>query len=436
MNRYLVAALLGTLAAGGAGAGPKLTFNDGKSSLEITQTYQVWATWTRNAGDAPQTDSRADLFLKQGRLGLRGQALPSLGYSVIFAFDNIGRDQFTGALGSPQSTSNATFQMYDLYLTYALDSAFANITAGYFRPQTGRENIAPDAGISSLDKGLTSPYLRQFSTGRTNGRETGVNLGGFFGGKLFSAAYNVGVFDPAQQLISGTDGGPRKWHPLITGRVAASLFQADMPSYRLSPELNFFGGRRGITVGGHCGYQGATDETWDTTGMKYDAVKKAYAGSVKYVGGFQKNMTWGVDITANFLGLNVDGEYDRMSRSVNGVSFHHDSMKAAAADFTDGVYHVRAGYDIPVFKTQFIEPTIMYSEFRGSATSVVYPGGSDRVIDAGVNWYVNKNNAKIAVHYLWQGGRPKSMYQSAAPDAKGNVTVRGDMAAVNFQFQF
>jgi hypothetical protein len=415
-------------------AGPKFTYNNGKSDCEITQSYQLWATSTRNPNDVPVTDSRADLFLKQGRVGLKGHAFPSFSYSTLLAFDNLGKDQFTGALGSAQATNNSTFQLYDFNMTYALDTTFVNITFGYFRPQTGHENIAPDAGVSSLDKGLTSLYLRSFLTGRTSGRETGVNIGGFFSRPLIGIDYNLGVFDPTIASISGTDGGPRKWHPLMAGRLALSLFDADMSSYRLVPEVNFFGTRKGVTFGGHASYQGATDETWDTSAVKFDNTKKVYSG-LKYVGGFQKNRSFGGDFTANFMGLNIDGEYDIMKRSVNGFSSHKDSVKASAADFTDRVYHIRAGYDIALPKEQFIEPTLMYTEFVGDAVSVLYPGGEDHILDVGVNWYINKNNFKIALHYIKQGGKPKSNYQSAAATATSQ-TVRGDMAAVNFQVQF
>jgi hypothetical protein len=419
-----------------AWAGPKFTFNDGKSDCELTQSYQVWAAYTRDEGDVPSTDSRADLFLKQGRVGVKGHALPALSFSTLFAFDNLGKDQYTGSLGTAQATTNNTFLLYDFFMTYALDTTFANITFGYFRPQTGHENIAPDAGVNSLDKGLTSMYLRSFLTGRTSGRETGVNVGGFYGCPLYGIAYNCGAFDPTQALISGTDGGSRKWHPLLTGRLAISLFQPDMPSYRLSPEINFFGTRKGITFGGHYSYQKATDETWDTSAVKYDNVKSTYSGAVKYVGGFQKNGSFGGDFVASFMGLSLDGEYDVMSRSVNGVSYHGGLVKAPAADFSDRVFHLRAGYDIPLPKDQFIEPAIMYTEFDGASASTLYPSGIDHILDMGLNWYVNKNNFKIAAHYIKQGGSPKSNYESAAPDAKGNVTVRGDMAAVNFQVQF
>jgi hypothetical protein len=434
-NSRMIPTIIG-LSLACAWAGPKFTFNEGKSSCEITQSYQLWATYTRNVNNVPSTDSRADLFLKQGRVGVKGQAIPRLTYSTIFAFDNLGKDQFTGSLGTGQATTNATFQLWDLYMTYALDSTFANISFGYFRPQSGHENIAPDAGVNSLDKGLTSSYLRSFLAGRTNGRETGVNIGGFWGSKYFSLAYNVGAFDATQALIAGTDGGSRKWHPLAVGRLAVSIFQADMAQYRLSPEINFFGERRGITLGGHYSYQGAMDETWDTSAVKYDAVKKTYSGAVKYVGGFQKNGSFGGDFVANFMGLTIDGEYDVMNRTVNGVSYHGDSVKAAAANFTDRVYHIRAGYDIPLPTGQFLEPALMYTEFDGDAASTLYPNGVDHILDAGLNWYVNKNNFKIAAHYIMQGGRPKSNFQSAAPDAKGNVTMRGDMAAINFQLQF
>ncbi|MDD5674030.1 MAG: hypothetical protein PHC61_07705 [Chitinivibrionales bacterium] len=426
--------LLMGICVGLVSAGPLFTFNDGKSNLEITQTYQVWGAYTRSIDDIPVTDSRADLFLKQGRAGFKGQIIPSLTYSTIFAFDNLGKDQFTGSLGSAQATTNSTFLLYDFYLTYALDTSFANLTFGYFRPQSGHENIAPDAGVNSLDKALTSLYLRQFLTGRTSGRETGMNLGGFCQYTFLSAAYNVGVFDPNQQAIAGTDGGARKWAPLTVGRLALSAGQPDMPGYRLSPEINFFGSRAGVTLGAHYAYQNATDETWDTSAVKYNAVSKAYSGAVKYVGGFKSNSSYGVDFVANFKGLNLDGEYDFMARDLNGASFHHDSITVAAVDYRDKAYHLRAGYDFPILKGQFLEPALMYTKFIGDSKSAVYPNGLDQIIDAGVNWYIKKNSLKIALHYLHQTGQAISNYEPAAPTAT-KETVRGDMAAINFQIQ-
>jgi hypothetical protein len=415
-------------------AGPKFIYNDGNSNLEITQSCQIWGAYTRPYDDIPVTDSRADLFLKQGRVGFKGQVLPGLTYSTIFAYDNLGKDQFTGALGSAQATANSTFLLYDFYMTYALDSNFANITAGYFRPQSGHENIAPDAGVNSLDKGLTSLYLRQFLTGRTSGRETGVNVGGFYKTELVSAGYNLGVFDPNQQMIAGTDGGSRKWEPLTVGRIAVSAGQPDMSSYKLSPDVNFFGGRTGITLGGHYAYQGATDEAWDTSAIKYNATTKVYSGALKYTGGFASNKSYGADFVANFKGLNVDGEYDFMARELSGAAVHHDSVKAASVNYRDRVYHIRGGYDFPLSKGQFLEPAIMYTKFTGDAKSTVYPGGVDEILDAGLNWYIKKNDLKIALHYIHQSGQPVSNYEPVAPTAS-KKTVRGDMAAVNFQFQ-
>ena len=72
--------------------------------------------------------------------------------------------------------------------------------------------------------------------------------------------------------------------------------------------------------------------------------------------------------------------------------------------------------------------------YAGDAKSAVYPNGRDEILDAGVNWYINKNNLKIAVHYIHQAGKPVSNYEPTAPTAS-KKTVRGDMAVVNFQFQ-
>ena len=431
---------IGTLLITGAiitvPAAPKFTFNDGKSDLEITQSYQIWGVYTRAIDNVPVTDSRADLYLRQGRLGFKGKVLPSLSYSALFAYDNIGKDQFTGTISSPQASPNTTFQMLDLYMQYALDVSSTFITFGYMRPQTGHENIAPDAEIISIDKALTSTYLRSFETGRSNGRETGLNIGGFHTWDWFSALYNVGVFDMNQVQITGTDLGSRTWNPLLTTRAALSFGEPDMKSYKLSPEINAFGNSKGITIGGHYAYEGKTDETWDTSAIKYDATKKVYSGALKYVGGFGKtNVTYGGDFVANFFGLNIDGEFDFLKRELVGISYHHDSVSTPSVTFTDQVFHIRAGYIFALPNKQFVEPAFMYSQFAGDDLSVLFPSGEDKVIDAGVNWYINKNNLKLSLHYVNQSGKPKSLYQTAAPTKTGAVTKRGDMVIVGFQVQ-
>ncbi len=82
------------MAASTLWAGPKFNFNEGQSSLEITQTYQLWGAITPSTDNSPDTDPRIDLYLKRGRFGFKGQAMPGLSYNTVIAFDNVGKDPY------------------------------------------------------------------------------------------------------------------------------------------------------------------------------------------------------------------------------------------------------------------------------------------------------------------------------------------------------
>lgn len=410
-------------------AGPKLTFDDGMKSLEILQAYQVWGAATLDPESVPVPDPRADLYFRRARLGLKGQAYRDVDYLVWFAYDNLGKDPHTGSLGAPQVVPNTGFQVWDAYFTYHFDSTWANLSFGLLRPQIGGELIASYAAVPSLEKALTHYYVRDHLLTRPSGRETGLNLGGYLADSLKRMAfgYNFGIFDANQEKAAGVAGGSLKWSPLLTGRISGTWGDPESKGYRLSPELNYFGKRRGITAAAWASWQGESDEKTDTLQAN------------PYLGGFKRNSVYGANLLLNWKGLALDAELDFLYREFSpGFPAAYAATRKNAAyarnpEFQDQVWHIRGAYCIPILKTQFLEPALMYSRFDGDRSSPINTDGSDRVLDGGLNWYVQKNNLKVSLHYVKQDGEAKSLF-TQGPGKNGDVRQRNDYLALGVLF--
>jgi len=347
-------------------AGFTVDFGEG-STLEFIQKYQFWSVYTfsrqRDAAGTP-VDDRWDSFLRRARLQVQGRIKEPLTYKVSLSYDELGKDRYTATPGTGQDENNADFRVWDACVTWAADPAFANITVGYFKPQVGRESITTAFAVESIVKGLTNSYLRRHIVGRPTGRETGVNVGGLLRRGLWSFNYNLGFFDPNHKDIVGEAGGGIRWAPLAAGRVAVSFGDPEMDHYGMSYRANYFGKRKGVTVGMSATRQGRTDL-------------------------FKKNEMVGVDLLSNYGNLNVGAECDFLGRDT-GVE-----------RYTDRVWDARAGWNIPLPNGQIIEPAFMYSEFKGSGNSAKWPGERHSLSDLGVNWYLDKC-IKINLHYVWQ----------------------------------
>jgi len=415
-----------------AWAGPKFSFNEAKSTLEITQMYQFWAVGMPDPQNIPAPDKRLDFYLRRARFGFKGQAFPRLDYQTQFAFDNLGKDPYSGTIGSPQKLEMTEFRVWDAYLMYHLDSTFANITFGLFRPEVSREFVNLYSAVPSLEYALSYYYLRDHLDTRPTAREVGVNLGGLYADstRIWGASYNVGVFDAVQEKVSDLKGS-LKWSPLITGRVTFSIGDTDAYKYKLNSDINFFGRRRGMAIGAYGTYQGQVNEAYepkDTVVISSGMLTQKTKG---YKGGFKQNNVYGADLLVNFAGFELDGEYSFLRREFS------DAFKAAYPTAVkksvtlDKVWHVRGGYSFPLPRDMFIEPTVMYTRFDGDSASMTYPAGIDHQLDAGINWYINKNAFKVSVHYINQDGQAKSMYTTGL--SNGVQKVRDDFIALAIQ---
>jgi len=271
--------------------------------VKLFQNLQVWNVFSMNArNDAGEpVDDRLNTFLRRARLGVEGKIQNDISYRITFAYDNIGKDVFTAVSGEPQGSSDKEFYLFDASVLWSIDTTWANLTLGFFRPQAGREHMTAAFAVTSFEKSLENFYQREYMLGRGSGREVGLNLGGLMHEGNFGINYNFGFFNPNHERIIGNG---TKWSPLLAGRIALTIGDPEMQKYKTGYQINYQSKRRGITFAVNGTYQGKTDET--ATARRVNDSTVLYS----YTGGFKRNVIIGADVLLNWDKLNIDAEYD------------------------------------------------------------------------------------------------------------------------------
>lgn len=367
------------------------------SDLQIGAGIQFTGIYTTGAkadldGDQSldSVHDRFDIGARRARFSVSGTVGETVNFRVVFYYDNIGRDRFTGTRANP---NEGNVGVWDAFWTWHANPAWANVTVGYFRPQLGRESITSGFQTnSSMDKLPTQIYQRAHMVGRPSGRETGINVGGLYLRPKWSLNYNVGFFDTSHEKVTGQAFGGERWSPLVVGRLALSLGDPEIRTYAIDYQTNYFGQRNGVTGAVSYARQGETDV-------------------------FQKNETIGFDLLANYRNLNLDAELDVMRRNA-----------LARLEYTDTVWHVRTGYNIRA-RTTILEPVVAYMRFTGDHYSV-FPDGQDELLDLGLNWYIRETRVKLNVHHTRQKGSGVSNVSD------GKTFQRGNMIGFGVQFVY
>jgi len=379
-NKILLSAMVASVLATSAIAGPKIDFNDGKSSMEIFNMVQVWGMSTVDVDGATAAsqnyDDGQDLFIRRGRIGVKGHYSDLIDYKVWMAYDMIGKDGNNIMMGTGQADDNKAFYIWDAYFTYKFDKELANVTLGYFRPQVGKESITSGFTTTSYEKGLSNFYVRTHLVGRGPGREVGANIGGLtLDNKL---NYNFGIFAPNHSKITGdVDSVPSaqdKSSLLYTARVAYSIGDAEMGKYKLGYKTNYFGKRDGVTIGLDYTYQGENDK-------------------------FKTNSYMGFDMLANYGNINASYEFNKLDRDYTAAQ--------AKTESSDTIQTLHLSYNIPL-ENSILEPAFMWSDAdieEGSYFNTLAKdytngtAGSQTVVSLGMNWYRNKYNEKYGIHF-------------------------------------
>jgi hypothetical protein len=359
------------------------------ASLQFWTTYSMGeqAQLTDN-GPLESVQDRLSFMARRARIGFKGKPYKKLSYAVSIQYDNLGKDKLSAVRGG---TNTGDLGILDAYITLRLtNNDLASLTLGYFHPQLSRECITGDLLVNSFDKSPSQTYIRQHIVGKNYGRATGINVGGMKQKDVFTVGYNVGLFNNNttandQSNLPETTG--KYWSPLVVERITFSFGDPDIKTYSINYDANnYFNKRNGITIGVNSSQQGKTEL-------------------------FKINKASGFDVLANFAHFNFDGEWLWLERTVEGQSF------------TAQTGHVRAGYNVILKQKFFLEPCLMMMFFDGNNGGRIY--GQDRMYDAGINWYLNKKNCKLSLHYIIQEGKGNNGYTDGVTFKKGNFIGGG-----------
>lgn len=333
-----------------------IQLNIPKTEMKFSQTIQLWDVVSLLNELEPDASRRNDMYIRRGRLAIKGTAFEKFHFRTQIAYDGIGKDKLIGTFGNPNDPNNAIFVVWDAYFTYKASEYF-NATFGYVRPQVGRESITSAVYILGFEKGLTNSVVRKHMVGRSNGREAGLNLGGLYNEGIISLNYNLGFFNTMSEAIIG-DG--LKWSPLLTGRIALSLGDPEMEEYGLQYFQSYYGKRKGLTIAYNQSYQGETDV-------------------------FTKNMVRGADLLLNYGALDIAAEYDQLVRdTLNGGEIVRN---------IDQVYSAKAVYNVIVFKKRILQVGYAYTESLLDKDQNFH--------DIGTNLLIYEDKMKLGLHYIW-----------------------------------
>lgn len=333
--------------------------------------FQTYATFSMiDAQTGTDKANQTDVEFRRIRFGASGAPYKRLKYNFQLHFDRLGESVYSFAKGNYGGV-----KVWNAYLSYQLlnQNALLNLHLGYFWAATSREYNTSPWAIGSFDKVRATWYLRHFMSGKGNGIESGVGLGGLKNFDHWGMNYRIGTYETdAYSSISFSNR-------LYTARVAFSIGELEQKKYKYMLSGNQWGKRNGITLG----FGGSTQKN----GM-LDSNSSLF---------FKKSLTYGADILFDYKGFRFDAEYFLLKREVqNSESFHGSE------------WHIRAGYLIPV-KGKLIEPSITYDYYEGNGNRLVYKYiGDDCTLDIGVNYYLNKDKLKLSAHYMMQNGTVNS----------------------------
>lgn len=370
--------------------------------IEPFMMVQLWGNYTfdqevydEELGAYTTAEDRWNVLLRRARLGFRAEPYPNLKFTLVGAYDLVGRDLLSGLSGGSNNGSLPEFGIWDAFFQWRIkaESEAIHLTGGYFRPQFGRESITSGWSVNSMEKSMSQNYIRKHLVGTGPGRAVGLNLGGLLWeeGANFGFNYNIGVFNPVNLAFGGNSGGLAS-SPLVVARGVFNFGDPEMKRYKIGYDINYYNQRRGLSLGVAGAWQGATD--------LFDA---SYALET--------------DVLFNWGPLNVDGEWIWMQRGSNALT----------ESFTQGSQtgHIRVGYNLIVANRFFLEPVAMIMAFDGAmdakaqeqAALLGASYGEEHTYDVGVNWYLDQKRLKLMLHYTWRGGDAGALGDASRPNS-------------------
>lgn len=372
-KQFLASLFLVGLVAPGAGQVPKEkghSFSLGEFQKDKAFTplvgVQSWVTYSMHeVRNDEEYANRFNASFRRLRFGAKGSPYKWLSYEFELSLDRLGEDNYAAIKGSYKG-----LEVWKAYLTAKLSkNDLVHLHAGYYWAAISRDFNTSSWTVSSFDKTAADGFLRNFLTGKINGIESGLGFGGLKNWNGFGLSYRIGAYSPAAYA------GKQHFNPLLTGRLILSIGDPEQATYNYMLCGNHWNKRNGLSIGFGGARQGSVD-----TGTVFDC-SKAY----------------GADLMASLGGFKLEGEYYKMKRELGG-----------SAGFDGTEWFVRCGYNFR-FKTTLVEPTLTYDYYEGDGDKALFNYiGNDETFDVGINWHLNKDKLKIALHYLNQQGSASS----------------------------
>lgn len=359
--------------------------------IDIKTMIQLWSIYSTdfelyNASTRSYepVDDRFNTSLRRARLVFSGEPYERLQYTLALFYDQIGRDVLSSGVGV-SNRAEPSVGVWDAFLQWKIipNSEALNIVGGWFRPQIQRENITSGWAVNSFEKAMSQNYLRNHLVGTGSGRAAGLNIGGLINRRHAGIYYNIGVFNPTTGL-NGSSAG-KHFAPLLAGRAVLTLGNPEMQKYSISYDINYFNQRKGLSLDFNAAHQGKTDL-------------------------FQSALTLGSGFLLNYGALQLDGEWTWMERSGQETLPNQSTRKVNVHASTG---HLRLGVNIPVGRF-VLEPVAMMMHFEGATDAQAQAdalilgtsSGRETTYDMGLNWYFDKKNIKLMLHYTFRNGDP------------------------------
>ena len=348
---------------------------------QITVSGQLWATythggktWDANRSAYVRDEGQANALLRRARVGVRGDLYPNLSYTAILAFDQVGHDPRSGTGGGSNNESFPKAGLLDAFVLWKLPGwgeALA-LTAGYLRPQYGREHITAGFAVNSMEKMATQNYLRSHLIGTVPGRAPGGHLGGLvgLGRPTMHLQYDAGFFLPP---VGKSGGFP--W--LLTARTVWQLGQPESREYGISHKINYFGRREGLSLALNAAWRGAS-------------------------AGLGASRGWGADLLVNHGPFQLDAEIHRLDRLGDGPGVEAYRMYTG---------HIRLGCNVWRTSRGTLEPVASWVFFQGGmdapsqqrAAEEGLSAGRESALEAGLNWWLDPQTV-IQLFHTWRAG--------------------------------
>jgi hypothetical protein len=351
---------------------------------DVKAFVQLWAihstgmeVYNTTSKKYEAVDDRFNVSLRRARVAFSGEPYTGLRYNVSLMYDQTGRDILSSGVGA-FNKADPSVGILDAFVQWRIGKTEAlNLVGGWFRPQVQRESITGAWATNSFEKSMSQNYLRNHIVGTGLGRAAGLNLGGVLTKNKLSLNYNLGVLNPVNASLSGGSVG-KKYAPLLAGRASLSIGDPEFQKYAIAYDINFFNKRKGASLDFNIARQGETEQ-------------------------FQSSTAYGPGLLLNWGPLNLDGEWMFLERE------GRDSLGSFTAK--EGTGHLRLGVNVPT-RRFILEPTFMVMQFKGgmdakeqaNAAALKMSAGEETTFDAGVNWYLDGKNLKLALHYTWRNG--------------------------------